>query len=106
MGVPLMLLAASVLQLLSLGYLRLVAVDSAVEGASMAALAGATEQMGNQRAYEVVQALLVPTDPRITTHSGQIGGRAVMATSVSLPAVFFLAPLEVVGNGLAWSEGK
>ena len=101
-----MLLAFAVTQLLASGYLRLVALDAAVEGAGQAALAGAMESTGDNRARQVLETLIVPTDANIATTNSQLGGRSIMVTTVGIPSSILFAKVEVVASGWAWTEAK
>jgi len=108
-GVLLVAVALTVLQIAFVAHIRAVAIDSAIAGAAHAALADTADSEGVVRATELVTSGVAESLVRsVTVTSGEVAGKPIASVAIRLgvPMVgpwFTIAETEVTGR--AFREG-
>jgi hypothetical protein len=103
-GVLLVAVALTVLQIAFIAHLRAVAIDSAIAGAAHAGLADTADSEGVDRATELVTSGIAASLVRsVSISSGEAAGRAIASVTIRLavPAIgpwLSIAETEVTGR--------
>jgi hypothetical protein len=108
-GVVLVAVALTVLQIAFFAHIRAVAIDSAIAGAAHAALADTADSEGVVRATELVSSGIAESLVRsVSVTSDELAGRAIASVTIRLavPAIGpWLAIAETEVTGRAFREG-
>jgi hypothetical protein len=108
-GVVLVAVALTVLQIAFVAHIRAVAIDSAIAGAAHAALADTADSEGVVRATELVSSGIAELLVRsVSVASDELAGRAIASVTIRLavPAIGpWLAIAETEVTGRAFREG-
>ena len=103
-GVLLVAVALTVLQIAFIAHIRAVAIDSAIAGAAHAGLADTADSEGVDRAIELVTSGIAASLVRsVSISSGEAAGRAIASVTIRLavPAIgpwLSIAEIEVTGR--------
>jgi len=103
-GVLLVAVALTVLQIAFIAHIRAVAIDSAIAGAAHAGLADTADSEGVDRAIELVTSGIAASLVRsVSISSGEAAGRAIASVTIRLavPAIgpwLSIAETEVTGR--------